>query len=102
MLDSCDGAGDLAGNERLATPRRLVVEENAAGGVKTVGLAVVDRDAMAEQLGTGVRAARVERRGFGLGRRCRPEHLARGSLVEPAANASAANRFEQSQGADGD
>src|SRR3954451_15884027 len=41
-LDPRHCTGDLAGHERLATSRRLVVEQDAIGCVHPVGLAVVD------------------------------------------------------------
>src|SRR5918995_2601721 len=46
-LDASGAVGDLAGRELEAAARALVVEQDAAGGVQVVGLAVVDRDPVA-------------------------------------------------------
>ena len=45
-----------------AAPRRLVVEQDAVDREQVVRLAVLDRHPVGEDLGDGVRAARVERR----------------------------------------
>ena len=102
MLDVGHGAGDLAGDEGLAAARRLVVEQNAAGSVEPVALPVIHRDVVAEDLGAGVRAARVEDRGLALRRRRAAEHLARGGLVEAALARRTPHGFQQAQRADGD
>ena len=44
-LDAGRGAGDLAGDEGLAAPRALVVEQDAVGRVQAVRLAVVHASA---------------------------------------------------------
>ena len=67
-LDRRDGARHLAGDEGLAADRALVVEQDAVRGVHAVGLAVVHRDPVGIELGDGVGAARVERRGLALRR----------------------------------
>ena len=59
--DPGDGPGHLAGDELVAAARALVVEQDAGGGVRAVGLAVVDRHVVAEGLGHAVGGARVER-----------------------------------------
>src|SRR6202049_4365032 len=68
-LDGGDGAGNLAGDESLATNRALVVEQDSVRRVNPVGLAIIDRDPMGIELGRGIGRARIERRGLGLGRR---------------------------------
>src|SRR5262245_3477180 len=65
-LDRRDRSRDLPGDEGFAPDGALVVEKNTVGGVKAVGLAVVDRDPMRVKLGRGVRRARIERRGLPL------------------------------------
>jgi len=83
QVDVGDGAGDLAGDEGFATNRRFVVEQDAVAGMHPVGFAVVDGDPVAIDLGGGVRAARVEGRGFLLGNFLDlAEHFAGGGLVE--------------------
>ena len=59
-------AGDLARDEVLAAARRLVVEQDAVDGEQPVGLAVVDGLPMGVDLGAGVGAARMKRRGLAL------------------------------------
>ena len=59
-------ARDFAGDKGFAPARAFVVEQDAVAGVHAVGLAVVDRDPVGVELGHGVGAARVERRGFFL------------------------------------
>jgi len=61
-------ARDLAGDEGLAAHGRLMVEENSVAGVDAVGLAVVDDDPVAVELGDAVGRARVERGGLALRR----------------------------------
>src|SRR5213080_517704 len=92
------GAGDLAGNEGLSTAGRFVIEQDSAGGVKSVAFAVVDGNVMPEDFGAGVRAARMEGGCLRLRRRRAAEHLARRRLVEARAHPGAAKRFEQAQG----
>ena len=61
-LDAGGGAGDLPRHERLAAAGTFMVEENSVRGVHVVRLPVVHRNPVGIQLGTGVGAARVERR----------------------------------------
>ena len=75
QLDARRRAGDLAGDERLAAPLGLVVEEDAVGCEQAVRLAVVDGHPVGVHLGSGVGATGVEGRRLGLRRRGRPEHL---------------------------
>src|SRR5690606_6969697 len=58
--DGRDTAGHLARDESLAAYRALVIEENAVGGMKAVGLAVVDRDPVGIELRHRIGAARIE------------------------------------------
>ena len=62
FLDPGGAEGHLAGDERLAAARALVVEQDARAGEEAVGLAVVDRLPVGVELGAGVGAAGVERR----------------------------------------
>ena len=98
-MDRRQRPGDLARDEGLAAALRLVVEEDAVGGVHPVGLAVVDRDPERGDLGHGVGAAGVEGRRLGLRRRRRAEHLARRGLVEARLHAGLADRLQQPHGA---
>jgi hypothetical protein len=81
-LDAPDGAGDLAGHERLAAAGRLVVEQDAVAREEVVALAVVHGLPEAIDLGAGVRRARVEGRRQRLRGRRRAEHLRARGLVE--------------------
>ena len=65
--DGRDATRHLARHEGAAAARRLVVEQDPVAGVEPVGLAVVDRHEVGEQLGHRVRAARVERGRLPLG-----------------------------------
>jgi len=58
--------GDLAGDEGFAPAWAFVVEQHAVAGIHAVGLAVVHGDPVGVQLGHGVGAAGVKRRGFFL------------------------------------
>src|SRR5919106_1658996 len=82
-LDAGGAVGDLAGHELEAAPRPFVVEQDAAGGVEVVRLAVVDRDPVAVDLGNPVGRAGVEGCRLPLGRLHHlAEHLAGRRLVE--------------------
>ena len=63
-LDARQAARDLAGDERLAAQRGLVVEEDAVAGIHAIGLAVVDHDPVAVHLGHRIGRARIEGRGL--------------------------------------
>ncbi|EEF93696.1 hypothetical protein CATMIT_01671, partial [Catenibacterium mitsuokai DSM 15897] len=101
QLDPGDRVGDLAGDELDAAQRRLVVEQDAAGGVDLEALAVVDRGPVRHQLGHAVGAARIERGlfvlHFGLDQ---AEHLAGRSLVETRLRIDDAHRFQHVERAD--
>src|SRR5213594_1448502 len=60
-LDVGDRPADLARHEGLATPRRLVVEQDAVGGEQAVALPVIHRRPEGKDFRHAVRAARVER-----------------------------------------
>jgi len=93
---------DLARHERLATPRRLMVEQNAVARVHPVALAVIHRHPVRVHLGTPIRTARVERRRLLLRHLLhQPEHLRRTGLVEPRLNAHLADRLQQTHRAGG-
>ena len=53
--DSRQATGNLAGDERLAAYRRLMVEENAVAGIDAVRFPVVDRNPVRIQLCDTVR-----------------------------------------------
>ena len=82
QLDAGGGAGDLAGHERLAPARALVVEQDAVAGEEAVALAVVDHLVVGEDLGTGVGAARLEAGALELRGLGAAEHLGAAGLVE--------------------
>ena len=67
-LDLGDVGRDFAGDELKAAAGAFVVEEDAAGGVQSIGLAVVARQVEAGDLGNAISRARMERRQFGLRR----------------------------------
>ena len=93
---------DLARHERLTTPRRLVIEENAIARVHPIALAVIHRHPVRVHLGAPIRTARVERRRLLLRHLLhQPEHLRRTGLVEPRLDAHLADRLEQPHRAGG-
>ena len=78
------GTGDLARDERPATARALVVEEDAVARIHAVRFAVVDCYPVAVELGDTVRGTRVEWSCFALRRfDDLAVQLGRRSLVEP-------------------
>src|SRR4029078_2399917 len=88
--------GYLAGNELSSTQRRFVIEENAGAGEQAVGLAVIHRDPVREQLAHAIRAARMKGRGLALRRRLSlAEHFRRRRLVKARPWASLPYAFEQ-------
>ena len=98
-----DGARDLAGHEGFAAQRAFVVEQDAVAGVHAIGLAVVHRDPVGVHLGHGIRAARVERRGFLLRDFLHQAiQLGGAGLVEAGLlfQAQDADGFQDAQGAD--
>ena len=100
-LDPRHALADPAGDEGLASPRRLVVEEDPGAGVQAEALAVVDGDEVAVDLGHSVRAARIEGGALALGGLVRPaEHLGGGGLVEARLGAHLADSLEQPRHAD--
>src|SRR6185369_4434396 len=75
--------GDLARHERLAAPRRFMVEEDAVHGEDPVGLAIVHGSMVSKHFCGSVRAAGMERSGLVLRRRRGAEHFRAGGLVKP-------------------
>src|ERR1700686_656785 len=63
-LDAGNAAGDLAGDKGLAADRALVIEQDAVRGEHAIGLAVVNRDPVAIQLGDAIGRTRIERGSF--------------------------------------
>ena len=53
---------DLAGNERLSSSWRFVVEKNPVAGIHAVRFTVVDRDPVGVELGDSIGAAGIEGR----------------------------------------
>jgi hypothetical protein len=104
-LDAGRAAGDLAGDEVLTAPRRFVVEQDAVGGEQSIGLAIIDGLPVGVDLGAGVGAARMERRGLALRHFGHPpEHLGRARLVVARRAAMAlvviAQRLQQAERAE--
>ena len=103
LVDPRDGARHLARHERGAAAWRLVVEEDAVGGMHAVGLAVVDDDPVRVLLRHRVRRARVEGRRLLLRHLLHePIELRRRRLVESRLvdEAGGANGVEEAQHAD--
>src|ERR1039457_7276148 len=90
----------LRGHEGLAAPRRFVIKEDSAGGVLPVTLPVIHGGLVSQNLGAGVRTARVERRSLALRRRSASEHLARRGLIKPETKAGPAGGFQQTHRAE--
>ena len=93
--DGRHAARYLASYEVLATPGRLVIEEDATAGEHAVGLAKVDGHPVRVELGDAIRAARIEGRLLVLRRRRQAEHLRRRRLVEARRASAGPNRFQQ-------
>ena len=94
--DRRDAAGDLAGDERAAAPRRLVVEQDPVAGVEAVRLAVLDGHEWAKTLAIayGLRGLNgVVSDCGGLGDLA--VHLRAARLVEPDRPVGSADRLEQ-------
>ena len=104
MPDARGSPGDLPGDERDPTARRLVIEQDAAADEHPVRFAVVLAELVGEDLGASVRAARLERSRLALRRLGAAEHLAGRGLVEPDAlvEARLPNRLQQAQRAQRD
>ncbi len=98
--DPRDRHGDLAGHERLAAARRLVVEQDAVRGVQAVRLAVVHRRPVRVELGHAVGRPGVERGGLVLRRRGRPVELRGRGLVVPRVDPGGADGLEHPHGPD--
>ena len=104
-FDAADGAGDFTGDEGFAAAGRLMVEQNAVGGVEIVGLAVVHRKPVGIHFGAAVGRTRPERRCLGLGDFLNlAEHLGGGGLVvaDFFNEAGFADGFEDTLGAEAD
>lgn len=95
-------SADLARDERPATPRAFVVEQDTVARIHPVRFTIVDRDPIGIQLGNAIRATRVERRCLALGRFDNLAIQFRGrSLVEPhvSLESDGANGIEKTKGA---
>ena len=93
-LDPGRGPGDFPGDEGLAPPGRLVVEEDAVAGVHAVALAVVDGQPVGVDLGAAVGRPGPKRGPLGLGDLLDlAEHLAGGRLVDRTFLTSPASRI---------
>ena len=102
QVDVGHGSADLARDERPATPRAFVVEQDTVARIHPVRFTIVDRDPIGIQLGNSVRATRVERRCLALGRFDDLAIQFRGrSLVEPHVflEPDSANGIEKTEGA---
>src|SRR6266404_8661958 len=74
-----------------------MIEQNSAGGVQPIGLAVIDRDVMGIELGDRIGAARMKRGLLVLGRVAGiAEQLGGGGLVESGPRAAVAQSLEDS------
>ena len=96
VRDTCHTVGHLARHELEAAPGRLVVEQDARGGVQVVALPIVHGDPVPVHLGHPVGAAGVEGRGLALGGlEHLAEHLRRAGLVEADLGIDQADGVEQ-------
>ena len=96
-LDPRHRVGHLPRHELQASPRRLVVEQNAGHREQIVALAIVHGDVVGERLGHPVGAAGMERRLLRLRRLPRlAEHLARRCLIAPNRGVHPSDRLEDS------
>ena len=91
--------GDLARHEFVTAPRRLVVEQNAAGGVHAIGFAVIPRQIESRYLADAIAGAGMKSRPlvlrhfFGLA-----EHFARAREIEPAIRRQVLQHRQQDNG----
>lgn len=67
-VDISHSSADLARDERPATPRAFVVEEDTVTGIHPIRFTIIDCDPVGVQLSSSVRATRVERCCLALGR----------------------------------
>lgn len=103
VADRGHGTGNLAGDECLATDRAFVIEQDAIRSMHAISLTVVDRDPMGIELRCCIGAARIEGRGFSLGRFQRHSEQFRGrGLIEPHMffHSEQADRLQESQCSD--
>ena len=99
-LDARQTARDFASDESLAPNRAFVVEQYAVARKQLVSFAIVDCYPMGVELGGAVRAARIERRGFGLWMLLhQPEQFRRRCLIKASflRKSEYADGFKQSQ-----
>src|SRR5216684_5476699 len=103
MFDRCDRTRDLAGDERFAADRTLVIEQNAVRRVHAIGFAVIDRDPISIKLRNRIRRAGIEWRGFPLWDLLRLTEQLRGrglieaGLVFPAEDANGLKQAQRSK-----
>src|SRR5262245_2901415 len=101
-LDRRDSTRDLAGDEGFTAGGALVIKKDAVGGMKTIGLPVVDGDPIGVKLGRRVRRARIEWRRLSLGNflrlaeQLRGRGLIKAGLVLPTQDADG---LKQAKGA---
>jgi len=96
FFDPSSGPGDFPGDEGFAPAGALVVKQDAVAGEHAVRFTVIDGLPEAVHLGTGIRAAGMERSGFLLGSfNNLAKHLAAGRLIEAGRKLCIANGFEQ-------
>lgn len=94
-MDISHSSADLARDERPATPRAFVIEQDTVAGIHSVRFTIVDCDPVGVQLGNTVRTTGVERGCLALRRFHDLAIQFRGrSLVEP-------HVFLESDGTDG-
>src|SRR3546814_4502473 len=102
-MDGCYRTSDLTCHGRLAPKWAFMIEQNAVGGVHTVGFTVIYHDPISVKLRRRIGTARVEGRGFALRRFLHlPIKLRRGCLIEAGLLFQVKNtdRLQQAKGSD--
>ena len=102
LVDVGQAPGDFAGHKGFAAAWAFMVKQNTVTGIHAVGLAIVHGDPVSVELGYGVGAAWVKRRGFFLrGFLHQAIKLAGTGLVEAGffLQPQDANGFQNAQGA---
>src|SRR5207249_2477269 len=89
-------SSNLASHKGFTSTGRLMVEQDAVAGMKSIRFPVVDRNPVGKKFGAAVGTAWIKRRFFGLGHLLhQTEHLAGRGLVESRLDSGFPNRFQK-------